>query len=228
MLTEERTPRRVPRRGALRRVEPPVAGRLRAVAPDGRPEVRARPFARPGRWSRRSTKRRTATRECGAISRWPSAGSIRRCRKRRSTSSRKRWTSRAPRGRPTSCRGSTGGPTSTSTKPGSARSGRSGRRATRRSSPRLAPLYDSEDAGIRKMVVYALGALPGEAQLPTLPTALKDEAADVRWNAAVALARHDSARGRAGAAADARSRVRRADGQARRPASTKIRIRLRT
>ena len=35
---------------------------------------------------------------------------------------------------------------------------------------RLAPLYDSEDAGIRKMVVYALGALPGEAQVPTLPT----------------------------------------------------------
>jgi HEAT repeat protein len=60
---------------------------------------------------------------------------------------------------------------------------------------RLVPLYGSTDAGIRKMVVYALGALPGEAQLPTLTTALKDEAADVRWNAAVALARHDSAEG---------------------------------
>jgi hypothetical protein len=60
---------------------------------------------------------------------------------------------------------------------------------------KLVPLYDSTDAGIRKMVVYALGALPGEGQLPTLTHALKDDAADVRWNAAVALARHDSAEG---------------------------------
>jgi HEAT repeat protein len=56
--------------------------------------------------------------------------------------------------------------------------------------PRLQPLYGEQDAGIRKMVVYALGALPGEAQLSTLRTALRDEAPDVRWNAAVALARH--------------------------------------
>jgi len=54
----------------------------------------------------------------------------------------------------------------------------------------LQPLYDSDDAGVRKMVVYALGALPGEAQVVTLRTALQDPAADVRWNAAVALARH--------------------------------------
>jgi HEAT repeat protein len=60
---------------------------------------------------------------------------------------------------------------------------------------RLEPLYQSQDAGIRKMVVYALGALPGDAQLPTLQQALKDEAADVRWNAAVAMARHGSAEG---------------------------------
>jgi HEAT repeat protein len=55
---------------------------------------------------------------------------------------------------------------------------------------KLQPLYNTQDAGIRKMVVYALGALPGEAQLTTLRAALRDEAADVRWNAAVALARH--------------------------------------
>jgi HEAT repeat protein len=55
--------------------------------------------------------------------------------------------------------------------------------------PKLVPLYSSEDQGIRKMVVYALGALPGEAQLPTLHTALQDTTPDVRWNAAVALAR---------------------------------------
>lgn len=60
---------------------------------------------------------------------------------------------------------------------------------------RLVPLYASEDAGIRKMVVYALGALPGETQLATLKTALQDAAPDVRWNAAIALARHGSADG---------------------------------
>jgi hypothetical protein len=55
----------------------------------------------------------------------------------------------------------------------------------------LQPLYGSSDAGIRKMVVYALGALPGDAQIVTLRTALQDPVPDVRWNAAVALARHD-------------------------------------
>jgi HEAT repeat protein len=61
--------------------------------------------------------------------------------------------------------------------------------------PRLQPLYESSDAGIRKMVVYALGALPGDAQFGTLQTALEDEAPDVRWNAAIALARHGSREG---------------------------------
>src|SRR5713226_5899508 len=61
--------------------------------------------------------------------------------------------------------------------------------------PRLQPLYESEDAGIRKMLVYALGALPGDAQLVTLRTALQDRAPDVRWNAAVALARHGNHEG---------------------------------
>jgi HEAT repeat protein len=58
--------------------------------------------------------------------------------------------------------------------------------------PRLVPLYQAQDAdaGIRKMIVYALGALPGDAQIDTLRTALQDTAPDVRWNAAVALSRH--------------------------------------
>jgi len=60
---------------------------------------------------------------------------------------------------------------------------------------RLNPLYQSDDAGIRKVVVYALGALPGDAQLDTLRTALADSTADVRWNAAVALARHGNGEG---------------------------------
>jgi HEAT repeat protein len=57
---------------------------------------------------------------------------------------------------------------------------------------KLEPLYASGDAGIRKIVVYALGALPGDVQLPTLRAALQDSTADVRWNAAVALARHEN------------------------------------
>lgn len=56
--------------------------------------------------------------------------------------------------------------------------------------PTLQPLYQSPDAGIRKMTVYALGALPGAAQIDTLRTALEDSVPDVRWNAALALARH--------------------------------------
>lgn len=58
--------------------------------------------------------------------------------------------------------------------------------------PQLIPLYTAPDAdaGIRKMVVYALGALPGDAQIVTLRTALHDAVPDVRWNAALALARH--------------------------------------
>jgi hypothetical protein len=57
---------------------------------------------------------------------------------------------------------------------------------------KLDPLYESPDQGIRKMVVYALGALPGETQIATLRRALQDSAPDVRWNAAVALARKGS------------------------------------
>ena len=45
------------------------------------------------------------------------------------------------------------------------------------------------------MVIYALGALPGDAQIDTLRTGLQDGAPDVRWNAAVALARHGSHEG---------------------------------
>jgi HEAT repeat protein len=61
--------------------------------------------------------------------------------------------------------------------------------------PKLQPLYSSPDPGIRKIVVYALGALPGDTQNVTLRTALNDPAVDVRWNAAVALARHGNSEG---------------------------------
>ncbi len=52
-------------------------------------------------------------------------------------------------------------------------------------------MYLAEDAGVRKMAIYALGALPGTGHMTTLRNALDDPAADVQWNAAVALARHD-------------------------------------
>ena len=51
-------------------------------------------------------------------------------------------------------------------------------------------MYSSDDAGVRKMAVYALGALTGSGNHATLRNALDDPAADVQWNAAVALARH--------------------------------------
>src|SRR5262245_39943689 len=60
---------------------------------------------------------------------------------------------------------------------------------------RLAPMFASPDAGVRKIVVYALGALPGDGQLATLREALEDPVPDVRWNAAIALARHGDRQG---------------------------------
>ncbi|MGH9345913.1 MAG: HEAT repeat domain-containing protein [Vicinamibacterales bacterium] len=56
--------------------------------------------------------------------------------------------------------------------------------------PRLEQNYASDDAGIRKMIVYALGAIPEGRSSKVLETALNDPAADVQWNAAIALARH--------------------------------------
>ena len=50
-------------------------------------------------------------------------------------------------------------------------------------------MYHSEDAGVRKMAVYALGGL-GSGDAAVLRTALEDAVPDVQWNAAVALARH--------------------------------------
>ncbi len=82
-------------------------------------------------------------------------------------------------------------------KPASASSGRWARRAIRRCSiaSSRSTRRRTPTPGIRKMVVYALGALPGDAQIDTLRTALEDSAPDVRWNAAVALARHNRGEG---------------------------------
>jgi HEAT repeat protein len=51
-------------------------------------------------------------------------------------------------------------------------------------------IYGSDDPGVRKMAVYALGSMPPDAGNETLVKALEDAEADVQWNAAIALARH--------------------------------------
>jgi HEAT repeat protein len=55
--------------------------------------------------------------------------------------------------------------------------------------PRLVTLARSDDPGLRKAAVHALGAFPESGARDALVTALSDPVTDVRWNAAVALAR---------------------------------------
>ncbi len=55
--------------------------------------------------------------------------------------------------------------------------------------PALVELGRSADAGVRKTAVHALGSFPGELSRAALVRALADTVDDVRWNAAVALAR---------------------------------------
>ena len=52
----------------------------------------------------------------------------------------------------------------------------------------LIALASSDDAGIRKAAVYALGQLKDPRVQPVLEVALRDRAPDVRWNAALQLA----------------------------------------
>jgi HEAT repeat protein len=55
--------------------------------------------------------------------------------------------------------------------------------------PTLVKLAAGEDAGVRKAAVHALGSFPGDASRAALAAALGDAVEDVRWNAAVSLAR---------------------------------------
>lgn len=61
--------------------------------------------------------------------------------------------------------------------------------------PEIVAHYRAQDAGVRKMVVYALGVLPDDGTHTTLRAALDDPVPDVQWNAAVSLARHGDGRG---------------------------------
>lgn len=56
--------------------------------------------------------------------------------------------------------------------------------------PRLVALAGSDDPGLRKAAVHALGAFSTAPSREALVSALADPVADVRWNAAIALARH--------------------------------------
>jgi HEAT repeat protein len=60
--------------------------------------------------------------------------------------------------------------------------------------PDLLPLVASDDAGFRKAGVHALGGFTAPEARAAVAAALADQAVDVRWNAAVALARHGDAR----------------------------------
>ena len=59
--------------------------------------------------------------------------------------------------------------------------------------PPLVTLAKSDDAGLRKAAVHALGSFPTPESRETLVAALVDNVADVRWNAAIALARRRDA-----------------------------------
>jgi len=61
--------------------------------------------------------------------------------------------------------------------------------------PELVRLADAEDNGVRKAAVHALGALPGRDAQERLVLSLQDPVEDVRWNAALALARRGDAAG---------------------------------
>lgn len=59
--------------------------------------------------------------------------------------------------------------------------------------PVLAETARHDDAGLRKAAVHALGSFATEETRAVLLRALGDAAADVRWNAALSLARHGDA-----------------------------------
>src|SRR5664280_2167453 len=64
------------------------------------------------------------------------------------------------------------------------------------SAPRVRPLLESEDAGVRKTAAYALGRMEDGEAVPALKKLLADSVTDVRWNAALALATLDDPAGR--------------------------------
>jgi HEAT repeat protein len=60
--------------------------------------------------------------------------------------------------------------------------------------PELRAIAADPDAGLRKAAVHAMGAFPDAATREALARALEDPVEDVRWNAALGLARHGDRR----------------------------------
>lgn len=60
----------------------------------------------------------------------------------------------------------------------------------------LAGLLEDEDAGIRKVALFALGQTRDRSAIPALQPKLEDPIEDIRWNAALALAVLGDASGR--------------------------------
>ena len=148
MLADNARPARISGRSAERRHRPPLAGGVRAVAPDGR-SGRSAPTARSHRRSStRSNRPKTTIPVFAGISRWPSAGSTLRSPPKRSTRSAGRSTNRT--GSPESRTGfpaSPAGPTAISAKCASARSGRSAPPAIPASPRGCNRFIESPDAG---------------------------------------------------------------------------------
>jgi HEAT repeat protein len=71
-----------------------------------------------------------------------------------------------------------------------------GRIGDRRALPAVLEASASDDPGLRKMAAYVLGQLRDPAAIPRLQVLLGDTVADVRWNAAIALASLGDASGR--------------------------------
>ena len=61
--------------------------------------------------------------------------------------------------------------------------------------PELLKFAEAEDSGFRKSAVYALGQMQDESVVPALQVALNDRVPDVRWNAALQLARRGDTSG---------------------------------
>ena len=144
LLADNRTARGLPGGGPERRHEPPLARGVRAIAPD----VRSEGSRRPDAGSRARQGLRGLKDDDPRVRRYLAHGH----RPSRSAAPAQAVADLSRSARRFGQRGAN-----------QRHLGAWARRATRRSSPTLQPLYESDDPGIRKMVVYALGALPGTA-----------------------------------------------------------------
>ncbi len=161
--------------------------RPRAVAADVRSEGARRQATGRRHWSRRSRTRKKRIRESGSIWRWRSAALDPPLPPTRLTYCWHRSTFRRSPGRPTRGRASTAGP-GNGRNPDQRDLGarRLGRRAV---VARLSRCLPFRMRAFERWSCTRSARCRATTQIDTLRTALQDDVADVRWNAAVALAR---------------------------------------